>query len=123
MRCIDIFGGYSEAFQKVTVNTPTEVDVNALGDQLTNLRDEQNTGKLVALAGAFVSTLTASGVELTDDQKNLQMQMTDTVNHQYHYHFFFYWLRKCLNRAITIYSTQKIVDPISKMYFIYSFIY
>ena len=81
MRCIDIYGGYSEAYQKITVNAPTTVDVNALGDQLTNLADEQNAAQLIALASTFVSTLTTGGAELSEEQKNLQMAMTDSVRY------------------------------------------
>ena len=81
VRCINIYGGYSEAFERVTVNAPTAVDVSELGDKITNLVDEQNTGQLIALASTFVATLTAAGSELTDDQMKLQMQMTDSVRY------------------------------------------
>ena len=65
---------------QVEVKTPTTIDLSSLGDAFTNLADEQNTGKLVALASTFVSTLTTGGTELTEEQKNLQMQMTDSVS-------------------------------------------
>ena len=79
VRCIDTYGGYSEAYQKVTVVPPTKIDVNALANQLSTLADEQNMGQLVALASTFVSTLTTGGTELSEEQKELQMAMTDSV--------------------------------------------
>ena len=85
VRCIDSFGGYSEAFQTVEVKPPTKVDVSALGETLTNLADQQNTGQLVALASTFVSTLTAAGAQLTTEQKKLQMAMTDSVRFPLHF--------------------------------------
>ena len=80
VRCIDTYGGYSEASTSVTVAKPTDVDVNALNDQFSTLADEQNTGQLVALASTFVSTLSDGGAQLSEAQKKLQMQMTDSVS-------------------------------------------
>ena len=79
VRCIDAHGGYSEANTRVQVVAPTEVDISALRSQLSTLSDEQNAGKIIALASTFVSTLTSGGGELTEDQKELQMAMTDAV--------------------------------------------
>ena len=62
------------------VKAPTKVDVGALGAALTNLADQQNTGKLIGLASTFVSTLSASGTVLTDEQKALQQSMTNSVS-------------------------------------------
>ena len=58
VRCVDDLGGYSEAFNSVIVTVPTKVNMTSLGNAVTNLVDEQNTGQLVALASSFVSTLT-----------------------------------------------------------------
>ena len=60
--------------------------MGALGDALTNLADEQNTGQLVALASTFVSTLTAAGAELSEEQKALQQAMTDSVSGNFYFY-------------------------------------
>lgn len=62
---------------------PTKVDTNALGDALTNLADQQNVGKLIGFSGAFVSTVSSGGTELTPEQKALQQSMTDSVSELY----------------------------------------
>ena len=81
VRCIDTYGGYSEASAQVVVVKPTKIDVGALENQFSTLAGEQNTGQLVALASTFVSTLTQGGTVLSEEQKKLQMQMTDSVSH------------------------------------------
>lgn len=62
------------------VKAPTSVDVGAIDGAFTEMNDEQNKDKLIGLAGAYVSTLTTTGNEMTEDQKNLQMRMTDSVS-------------------------------------------
>ena len=77
---MDVYGGFSEAFEHVEVKAPVAIDLRLLNEKLTTLVDEQNTAQLVALATTFVSTITASAAELSDEQKTLQMTMVDSVS-------------------------------------------
>ena len=81
VRCIDVNGAYSEGFQNITINEPsTPPDVNAIGEQLNRLKDQQNTGQVVGLATAYVSTVATGDREMTDEEKKLQQSMTDSVS-------------------------------------------
>ena len=75
------------------VKAPTSVDVGAIDGAFTEMNDEQNKDKLIGLAGAYVTTLTTTGNEMTEDQKNLQMRMTDSVSRwnytPFHQHYLY----------------------------------
>lgn len=80
MRCIDIYGGYSQATAQVYVEKPTEVNDTSIEEEVNALADEQNMPKIIALGSLLIDTLQEREVELNEKQKEIQENILTMVS-------------------------------------------
>lgn len=80
VRCIDIYGGYSQATAQVYVEKPTEVNDTSIEEEVNALADEQNMPKIIALGSLLIDTLQEREVELNEKQKEIQENILTMVS-------------------------------------------